>query len=1259
MRDQQLNIKNGGERNKYFLRFFGKEMQQYVNHLTYQSEYGIVKKDSARLSQNPMPQKEVFSMKKHLKRRFGAIAGAALMLCAVPGVLPGSTGFSFRVSAADTIVSTVGVKNVKEPVDGAHPVFDGIQPENEAAYVVYSQNINITNPVRWRDVERDTLMTETDTFKAGKQYELTVILNCKSSDGYLFPDDKEKMVGTVNGKKGKMSFYGPYPVMAAQLSYVFTAGEKQAISVVPVNNIPTPAATEKAPTELTLPDDSVYQWNGSNAIRWYDVTDQIYLQPGDRFQSEHSYRFEASVKPSDGYYFSAKKATVNGNTAEVTQYTQTSMKLTYDFGKVKTRIQTISLINEVKPIVGQYPNTADLASRNPNLYTVSSAYWLNEYDQKMENNQTFEAGKTYTLWVNVQATDDGIFAGKERLGGTLFGKTGTIARRSADAVAIRFQATPSQGTPISNVSVTGIPEPEVGKTPDLTNVKCGKNTYSLADSYAVSWYDMTNGTFIGNQEPFQSGIEYKVTVTLSCSNPYIFPSSVQIDGTINGKEAVVNVNDDHSVSLEYTFAKTAGTDTVRRVVVMDVPEPMDGMKPAYSGFRITDSSKVEIPDYNLNGFIHGVRWYDQNVNNDDLTENDTFITGHRYTFDVLLKPKSGYQFPADKTSVYAFVNGSISDNTARTDNISTIDSAYLLVSYDFDATAQTYSELSRIGVTGVARPVIGMHPVFNAVSLLDYGYHIARQETDTMYTEGEMWYNEDTNEPISPEDTFEENVRYSYNVLLEADPGYQFPEFVSRMEKTVNGFLAEAEYTNDNKYCLLYYTFIPRDNPILNDINIDTEVQPYHGDDPTYSPSDFSISPIQCEIADLTTDTGIKNGIRWMDYTAFHTLTEDDRIIAGHEYTIELYLRPKAGYTFLNQKQFTNVLWNGESVQCSGYQDDPDILVVYQSFVAKELKTIQKIGVCGVSQPFGYEPPTFAGISLISDGYDISDLSNGAYKNGMLWFDEEEEEAVSESQVFDPDEHYSINILLRPKDGWQLPDDLSDVKATVNGIPAELSYYNDFILRLSYTFEAVQRCEIDTVSLLGNLPKAGEHPFDGGIQVADAICHVSDYQDAVYRHGIGWYDIEAGGYMKPDDQFAAGKQYELIVLVEPNENYAFLENKANVDAYLNQKAAESDQFDGHPSLLKVSYTFTAESSEFIRGDVDGDGTVTSNDAQMALNAFLEQALGNEPDLTERAYLAADVDQDNEITAMDAQYILTYFLNNYVLGEPTDWSEVIL
>ncbi len=70
------------------------------------------------------------------------------------------------------------------------------------------------------------------------------------------------------------------------------------------------------------------------------------------------------------------------------------------------------------------------------------------------------------------------------------------------------------------------------------------------------------------------------------------------------------------------------------------------------------------------------------------------------------------------------------------------------------------------------------------------------------------------------------------------------------------------------------------------------------------------------------------------------------------------------------------------------------------------------------------------------------------------------------------------------------------------------------------------------------------------------------------------------------------------------------------------------------------------------GDVNGDGTIDTSDATLALSAFASAAAGLSSELTEAQKSAADVNHDGTIDTSDATAILTYFAKKAAGLNPT-------
>ena len=90
------------------------------------------------------------------------------------------------------------------------------------------------------------------------------------------------------------------------------------------------------------------------------------------------------------------------------------------------------------------------------------------------------------------------------------------------------------------------------------------------------------------------------------------------------------------------------------------------------------------------------------------------------------------------------------------------------------------------------------------------------------------------------------------------------------------------------------------------------------------------------------------------------------------------------------------------------------------------------------------------------------------------------------------------------------------------------------------------------------------------------------------------------------------------------------------------------------ALIEGSLEGGGNTSIRLRGDVNANKEVTAGDAQLVLNNALDLMLGN----TAEPLSGADIDGDGEVTSLDAQYILMYYLNNTIMEAPTMWKDII-
>ena len=85
---------------------------------------------------------------------------------------------------------------------------------------------------------------------------------------------------------------------------------------------------------------------------------------------------------------------------------------------------------------------------------------------------------------------------------------------------------------------------------------------------------------------------------------------------------------------------------------------------------------------------------------------------------------------------------------------------------------------------------------------------------------------------------------------------------------------------------------------------------------------------------------------------------------------------------------------------------------------------------------------------------------------------------------------------------------------------------------------------------------------------------------------------------------------------------------------------------------------TPTEPEYLTGDINDDGEISVEDAQLALLEYVNAMTGLESSLTEKQKLAGDVNGDKEISVEDAQTILLYYVSNTLSGETVTWDDLL-
>lgn len=147
------------------------------------------------------------------------------------------------------------------------------------------------------------------------------------------------------------------------------------------------------------------------------------------------------------------------------------------------------------------------------------------------------------------------------------------------------------------------------------------------------------------------------------------------------------------------------------------------------------------------------------------------------------------------------------------------------------------------------------------------------------------------------------------------------------------------------------------------------------------------------------------------------------------------------------------------------------------------------------------------------------------------------------------------------------------------------------------------------------------------------------FQITIVQNGWHWYLIENESLM---NVYSGG------ILNELKESL----NKDASNTEYNRSAEEN----GNSNNSDTETQMNVSTSGSI-GDANFDNLIGIDDAQLALNAYVDIMSGKESTLTAEQLKAADVNGDNAVSVEDAQFILIYYVQNIVADMPTTWGEL--
>lgn len=153
-----------------------------------------------------------------------------------------------------------------------------------------------------------------------------------------------------------------------------------------------------------------------------------------------------------------------------------------------------------------------------------------------------------------------------------------------------------------------------------------------------------------------------------------------------------------------------------------------------------------------------------------------------------------------------------------------------------------------------------------------------------------------------------------------------------------------------------------------------------------------------------------------------------------------------------------------------------------------------------------------------------------------------------------------------------------------------------------------------------------------------------------YFGGRTAYQVSLAGYAKHNSQ-----QYTWFTRWAKGNSWAPFTKATQISTYSPLQYGLYRSTVGPDS--GINDMFEHITAQQIKGDPDGDSSITAADAQLALDAYAKAAAELPAGLSDAQSAAADIDGDGAVTSADAQLILTYYTVNTVAGGHADWAEL--
>ncbi len=477
----------------------------------------------------------------------------------------------------------------------------------------------------------------------------------------------------------------------------------------------------------------------------------------------------------------------------------------------------------------------------------------------LKNTDTFVKGVQYTFSIVVQVKDGYIFDAADNYNSNVTayvnGKRATVIAIHGDGynaknvLVINYTFGACDYSIIDMVKINDVKIPKAGNTVSFDATPASTD-YTVS---MMSWYDETAHEAVLAGDIFKANHEYTLEIFVRAAAGYKLKTD-EDDGPdfaakINNVEAEL-IYADTNGGVAAGIRKTYSTGSViNEVSVSDIEIPRTGNTPDFSG--TVDGVGYKILD------VNGIEWEKQVFPYTNVEPDEKYEANTAYRILIRLQAESGYTFDIQ----YAIIDDEQADVYYEGDT-------YCEIVYYFNIPA----DITTVDITGITAPVAGAAADMTAeVSSPDYVITDIEWKDTTAGSYKEYIYN------IT---SFSEGREYTVDITVKPTGNNSF-----RIEEAYGIELADITAKIDGKYAGVY----------SNDNGRNEAKIYYRFKTPVEKVVVTGLTePVAGATPDMTAES-TKAGyeihkIEWIDTTTSTKLSETDKFVAGHSYTVQITL---------------------------------------------------------------------------------------------------------------------------------------------------------------------------------------------------------------------------------------------------------------------------------------------------------------------------------------------------------------------------------